>query len=91
MQFDIRELADKAGLKVYDTALPYHWYDDVHKLTGFWPQEYGFVWCYDTATTWGEAYPLTDAAKILLAFYNKTHKMVWTYGEDNVLALIASV
>lgn len=70
MEFDIRKLAEEAGLHTYDTALPLQWYEDVHTRTGFWPQSYGFVWCYDKPKVWGEPYPLTDAAKILLAFYN---------------------
>jgi hypothetical protein len=69
LAIDVDELAKEAGLKVYDTALPNDWVDDVHRDTGFWPQRYGFVWCYDNARIGGLPYPLTDAAKILLAFY----------------------
>lgn len=73
MQFDIRKLAEDAGLKYqeYDTALPLDWYEDVHEKTGFWPQSYGFVWSYGEGKTWGVPYPLTEAAKILLQFYEK--------------------
>ena len=66
---NIRELADQAGLKTYDTALPMQWYDDVHAKIGLWPQHYGVVWCYDGPTTWGEPYPLTERAKIVLTAY----------------------
>ncbi len=69
--FDVRALAEKAGLKVYDTALPLQWYEDVHEKTGYWPQNYGFVWSYDKPAVWGEPYPLTEAAEILLSFYNR--------------------
>lgn len=68
--FNVNELAKKAGLHTFDSALPLGWYEDVHKKTGFWPQSYGFVWCYDRPSVWGEPYPLTDAAKILLSFYD---------------------
>ncbi len=68
---NIRELAEAKGIKVYDTALPLAWYEDVHNVTGYWPQYYGFVWGYDEPKIWGEPIPLTDAAEILLAFYNK--------------------
>ena len=71
MNIDINALAKEAGLKTYDTALPLQWYEDVHEKTGFWPQHYGFVWCYDGPSVWGRPYPLTEAANILLAFYTK--------------------
>lgn len=67
----VDELAKRAGLKTYDLALPLQWYEDVHDTTGFWPQRYGFVWCYDSPTVWGAPYPLTESAEILLAFYNQ--------------------
>ena len=69
--FDINELAKEAGLKYhdYDTALMQPWYDDVHAKTGLWPQNYGFVWSYATAKTWGEPFPLTPQAKVLLLWY----------------------
>lgn len=74
MTFSIRELAEKKGVKIYDTALPLKWYEDVHDRTGFWPQEYGFVWSYDNASLWGEPVALTPAAEILLAFYEEMDK-----------------
>jgi hypothetical protein len=70
-EFNIRDLAEAHGVKVYDTALPLAWYEDVHKETGLWPQTLGFVWCYDTATTWGEPFPLTREALDCLYAYHK--------------------
>lgn len=70
-EINTRELAEAAGLKAFDTALPMGWYDDVYARTGYWPQSYGFVWSYDAPTVWGAPYPLTDAARILLKFYNR--------------------
>jgi hypothetical protein len=70
-EINVQELAEKAGLKTYDTALPLPWYEDVHTRTGFWPQHYGFVWSYDKPGVWGEPYPLTEAARILLECYNR--------------------
>ena len=67
--FDINALAKDAGLTTFDTALPLGWYDDVHSKTGLWPQNYGFVWCYDNAKVWGEPWPLTPQAKVLLRYY----------------------
>lgn len=78
--FDVRELAEAAGLKTYDTALPLQWYDDVYKKTGFWPQNYGFVWCYDAPSVWGKPYPLTNAARILLKFYETMIEIGPTHG-----------
>lgn len=67
-------------LNTFDTALPLDWYDDVHAKTGVWPQTLGFVWCYDSPTVWGEPFPLTDAANVLLKVYghltNTTPKYV---------------
>ncbi len=67
---DTAKLAEKAGLKVFDTALPLAWYEDVHRKTGFWPQVLGFVWCYDVATVYGAPYALTEAAEVLLQYYD---------------------
>jgi hypothetical protein len=66
------------GYHDYDTALPQQWVDDVHVRTGFWPQEHGFVWSYRDPgaekTYFGHPYPLTDAAKILLDFYERENE-----------------
>lgn len=64
-----RGQAETMGLKVFDTALPLGWYEDVHKETGKWPQELGFVWCYDDARVWGKPVPLTVEAEELLTSY----------------------
>jgi hypothetical protein len=82
MEFNIRDLAEKANLKTYDTALPMDWYDDVYARTGFWPQSYGFVWCYDNPTVWGEPYPLTDAANILLKWYGSLVHTTFRYTRE---------
>lgn len=62
----VRKIATAKGIKVYDTALPMDWYEDVHKRLGVWPQSYGFVWCYDSATISGDPFPLTDEANLIL-------------------------
>jgi hypothetical protein len=72
---DVRALAEAAGLKSYDTALPLSWYVDVHKKTGYWPQNYGVVWCYDTPSVWGVPYPLTEMARVIVEFYNAVVKL----------------
>lgn len=71
---NLRELAEAAGLKVYDTALPQHWVDNVYEHTktimgtskGIYP--YGFVWAYDKSEIFGEPYPLTEGAKVYARF-----------------------
>jgi hypothetical protein len=68
--FDINALAKAKGLQVYDTALPLGWYNDVYVRTGLWPQNYGFVWCYDKFKVWGAPTPLTPQAKVLLKWYD---------------------
>lgn len=65
---NMHDIAEAAGLKTYDTALPQKWVDDVREKTGTYP--FGFVWSYDKATIWGEPYPLTRKARELLAVYN---------------------
>jgi hypothetical protein len=72
------EAAQAAGLKVYDTALPQDWLDDVvNRLAPFGPQpartqiyetiRIGTVWCYDTARVFGAPVALTDEANRLLS------------------------
>lgn len=84
VEFNTRELADAASLKSYDTALPLDWYDDVYTKTGFWPQSYGFVWCYDQPSIWGEPYPLTYAAKILLRWYGTIVNVTYKYANVDI-------
>ena len=74
-EIDVQELAERAGLKTYDTALPLDWYEDVHAKTGYWPQHFGFVWCYDSPKVWGVPYPLTQQAQVLLDYYNAMLKV----------------
>ncbi len=68
----IGELAEAAvargELGTFDYALPLYWADDVRKRIGESPVE--FVWSYPEGSIWGEPFPLTDAARDLLARYN---------------------
>lgn len=63
------DLAEMAGLRVYDTALPQSFVDHVweitEKLTGKGIFPFGFVWGYDSSPIWGEPIPLTEEAKQL--------------------------
>lgn len=86
MEFDARTLADEAGVRVYDTALPLAWYEDVHAKTGLWPQRLGFVWSYDDAKIWGEPVPLTSEALDCLYAY---HKMEVEAGSGGALGHVA--
>ena len=77
------ELAQAAGLKSYDAALPQDWLDDVvNRLMGVYTDSYmrqaeraktydiiarGTVWCYDTARMFGAPVALTDEANRLLS------------------------
>ena len=72
-----RDHAIKIGLadSTFDTALPMDWYDDVHRLTGVWPQSLGFVWSYEVARINGEPVPLTVAAYIVLGWYLTARKL----------------
>jgi hypothetical protein len=70
------EAARILGLKVYDTALPQGWLDDILlKLAaspsgrlGILPKDIcdivvsGTVWCYDGGMLWGFPYALTERA-----------------------------
>lgn len=72
--YNIRELAEALGLKVFDTALPQDWVDRVYEHTaqimgttkGIWP--HGFVWSYDNSPMFGEPYPVTEGAKMYARF-----------------------
>lgn len=54
---------------VFDYALPQGWVADVKDRTGQWPE--GFVWHYPPRSIFGHAFPLTEAATILLAEYEE--------------------
>lgn len=69
MTFDLNALAKEEGLVTFDPALPQDWVNEVYAKTGYEPQFFGFVWCYDKAKVWGEPYPLTKAAEILLGWF----------------------
>lgn len=72
-QFNVDSLAREHGVRVYDTALPQGWVDEVKDATGIYPPSVGFVWTYDPPLTFGgQAWPLTsEALDCLYAF----HKM----------------
>lgn len=57
------EAAEQLQLKVYDTALPQTWVDQVKQLTGWYPAGDGIVWCYDRSTNLGEPVALTTSAQ----------------------------
>jgi hypothetical protein len=57
---NMRLMGEKAGLTVFDTALPLNWTDDVQETTGRFP--YGFVWNYSTGSVFGMPFPLTRDA-----------------------------
>jgi hypothetical protein len=65
----VGELAALHPIKIYDTALPQPWVDAVKARTGEYPR--AFVWCYDQNRTFGAPYPLTAAARALLARYEE--------------------
>lgn len=88
---NVRDLAEEAGLKIFDTALPLDWYNDVHDKTGLWPQSLGFVWCYDGATSWGYAVPLTSEAVDCLYSYHKMQVEASSGVPSGHSALIGSV
>lgn len=71
----IVDLAEKAGLKVYDTALPQPWVDDVDKLTGFRIVGHA-VWCYDRSSAFGEPVALTREGKTALEIYEHVVKNI---------------
>jgi len=72
---NMREEAEKIGLKNFDTALPQGWVNSmieqrkIMKEKGFldvksedWP--WGFVWCYDYSSIFGEPVPVTPEARV---------------------------
>jgi hypothetical protein len=66
----VGEAAQAIGLKVWDTALPQDWVDDVVRVTGIYPTApHAFVWCYDAAKSFGSPFPLTPEAALLLIRY----------------------
>jgi len=66
----VDEAAKLHGLRVYDTALPQPWVDDVYDRTGVYPVG-KVVWCYDEAKTFGAAFPLTREGAAMLARYRE--------------------
>lgn len=71
---DMRLAGMELGLKVFDTALPQQWVDSMieqrqlMKREGLlnpdadeWP--WGFVWCYDYSSIFGEPVPVTANAR----------------------------
>jgi hypothetical protein len=65
---NMRIMGQKAGLTSFDTAIPIGWVDDVIKVTNERP--YGFVWDYSDGSIYGNPFPLTKEAYILLEKYN---------------------
>ena len=65
----IVDLAERAGLIVYDTALPQRWVDSIlensEKIIGTRCYPWGFVWGYDDSSIFGEPIPLTSQARML--------------------------
>lgn len=70
MSMTVGEAAKALGLKVYDTALPQEWVDDVFWVTGVYPAGM-FVWSYDRGRVLGEPVALTPEATELLETYRK--------------------
>jgi hypothetical protein len=70
----LKELGYATGLKVFDTALPQNWVDNMiesskivsSRKKGIYP--YGFVWCYDKSEIFGEPVPLTEGARVYAKF-----------------------
>jgi len=65
----IDAIAQRMGLKTYDTALPQEWVHEVEARTGVYPVGM-FVWSYDKAVMFGEPVALTPDAQKLLDAYN---------------------
>jgi|WetSurMetagenome_2_1015567.scaffolds.fasta_scaffold24150_9 hypothetical protein len=64
----VDQAAKALGLKVYDTALPQDWVNDMWERVGY--KTFGkFVWCYDDAKSWGEPVALCPEAAAALEDY----------------------
>jgi len=71
----MRELVEDAQSRgellegAWDYALPVAWTLDVEAKCGEYP--YGFVWYYHGKSIFGEPYPVTQKARVLLARYKE--------------------
>jgi hypothetical protein len=59
----VREAAEAAGIKVWDTAFPMRWLDEMLDK-GIDPRGH-FVWSYDVCTVFGAPAPITEYGRTI--------------------------
>ena len=63
----LQAYVDAGRLGTFDWAIPHDWCVQVKDVVGVWPTE--FVWSYPAKAIYGEPFPYTRAARMVLEAY----------------------
>lgn len=70
------EIAKNQGIKIFDTAVPQQWLNDIHNIFEIQNIVSHFVWSYDIDRTFGRPHPLSPKACLILYGITITVNMI---------------